>query len=128
MHERPHTRTPLPPRPEGASEAIDTAHRLLAALVDRDLDGASALFAPTACVWWSRRGGLASIEGPGALSRSLVDLLDLAPPTRLALIASSPCSAVTSAYGDERLLWTLELQVAGDEIAAAYLRGARLTT
>lgn len=120
-------RTPLPPRPTSASAAIDSTHRLLAALVDRDLGGAAVLFAPSACVWWSQRGELVNADGPTSIARALVELLDRGPPSRLA-VQGLPRSAVTSAYDGDAIAWTLEIQVEDGAIIGAYVRGAKLTT
>jgi hypothetical protein len=110
-----------------ASAAIDSTHRLLAALVDRDLGGAEGLFTPSACVWWSQRGGgLASVEGAEALARALVSLLDTAPPTRLSIVSTVGSNTITSAYVDEKIAWTLELHLDHDGISGAFLRGAFL--
>jgi hypothetical protein len=119
-------RTPLPARPAVSSVAIDATHRLLAALVDRDLGGAEALFAPSACVWWSQRGGLASVDGAEPLARALVDLLDASPPTKLSVVGNGARSTVTSAYVNDALAWSLELRLDDERIVGAYLRGARL--
>jgi len=118
-------RTPLPPRPASGSAAVDSTHRLLAALVERDIGGAAALFSPSACVWWSQRGGLANVDGAAAAARALVDLLERAPITKLTVHATSR-NAVTSAYQDGDLAWTLELQVVEDAIVGAYVRGTTL--
>jgi hypothetical protein len=106
---------------------VDSTHRLLAALVERDLGGAAALFSPSACVWWSQRGELANVDGPAAAARALVDLLEREPITRITVHASK-CNAVTSAYAGEAICWTLELQVANDTIVGGYLRGTTLAS
>jgi hypothetical protein len=98
---------------------------LLAALVDRDIGGAAALFSPSACVWWSQRGELANVDGPAAAARALADLLERAPITRITVHGASR-NAVTSAYEGEAIAWTLELQVADDAIVGGYLRGTTL--
>jgi hypothetical protein len=99
---------------------------LLAALIDRDLGEAEALFEPTACVWWPSRGGLASVEGPEALTRALMELLETSPPTRLAVIGGAGGSTITSAYVDDEIQWTLEIQLKDAHITGALLRGAQL--
>ena len=105
---------------------MDAAHRLLAALIARDPGPAEALFAPSACLWWSQRGGLASVEGPGTTTRELIGLLEASTPTRLAIVANGAGSAVTSAYADDAIAWSLELRVEGCAIVGGYLRGAKL--
>jgi hypothetical protein len=126
MHATPRIRTPMPPRPVVASAAVDSTHRLLAALIDQDLGGAEGLFEPSACVWWSQRGALASVEGAHALTRALAELIESAPPTRIAIVGSIGGSSVTSAYVDDVIAWTLEMRVRGDRITGVYLRGAHL--
>lgn len=128
MHATTRNRTPLPPRPAVASVAVDSTHRLLAALVDRDLGGAEALFAPTACVWWSQRGALASVEGAEASARALAELIDQEPPTGLSVVGSSPRTTVISAYLDDALAWSLELRLEDERIVGGLLRGTRLLT
>jgi hypothetical protein len=120
--------TPLPARPAASSVEIDSTHRLLAALLERDLGGAAALFAPTACVWWSQRGSLASVEGADASASALAELLERTPPTRLAVIPTAARTTVTSAYVDEVLAWSLELRVEETQIVGALLRGTALHT
>lgn len=126
MHTTPN-RTPLPPRPALASAAVDSTHRLLAALVDRDAGGVEALFAPSACVWWTRRGAIASVEGAPASAKALLDLLDAAPPTRLAVVGNAASSTVTTAYVQDSLAWSLEIRIEREGIVGAYLRGAHLS-
>lgn len=108
---------------EELTSAMAASHRLLEALVARDVHGAGALFVPDACVWASRRGGLPSMQEPGVLARTLVELLDGTPPRRLSVIAHGARTALTSAYGARGLLWTLEVQVDAEHVIAAYLRG-----
>ena len=126
MDATPRSRTPIPPRPVVTSAAMDSTHRLLAALIDRDLIEAEALFEPTACVWFPSRGGLASVEGAEALTRALLELLETSPPTRLAVIGGIGGSTITSAYLDDAIAWTLEIQLHGERITGALLRGAQL--
>jgi len=118
----------MPPRPVVASAAVDSTHQLLAALIDRDLGGAELLVEPSACVWWSQRGALASVEGAHALTRALADLLEAVPPTRIAIVASIGGTTVTSAYVDDVIAWTLEVQVRDQRITGAFLRGTHLAT
>ena len=126
MHATPRIRTPMPPRPVVASAAIDSTHRLLAALIDRDLGGAEGFVEPSACVWWSQRGALASVEGAHAFTRALADLLEAAPPTRIAIVGSMPGTTVTSEYLDDVIAWTLEIQVCDQRVTGAFLRGTHL--
>jgi hypothetical protein len=119
-------RTPLPPRPPAASVAVDSTHQLLEALVEGDLLGVEALLSPSACVWWPRSGGFASVEGAQALARALVELLAHEPPTRLSVVGSSPRTTVTSAYVDDAIAWSLEVRLEDDRIVGGLLRGKQL--
>ncbi len=119
-------RTPLPPRPVKTSAAVDTTYRLLAALVDRDRAGAEAVLDPSACVWWSQSGVLSAVEGAEDAARRLMALLDEQPPTRLAVVGSSPDTVVTSAYFEDDLCWTLEMRVERARVVGVLLRARRL--
>jgi hypothetical protein len=119
-------RTPLPPRGPDGGAAVDAAHGLLAALVERDTGAASGLLADEACAWWTHRGHLSTVEGSDRIARALVALLDGEPPTRLRVQQNTSSSALVSALVGDDLAWTLELCVGDGHIVAAFVRGATL--
>jgi hypothetical protein len=114
------------PPASGPYDAVETTHRFLAALLERDLDALEAQLDANVCSWWTRQGRLASIEGAPAFSRALVALVDRDPPTRLDVRHASRVTAVTSSLVDDELCWSLELNVEDGIIVGAYVRGADL--
>jgi hypothetical protein len=127
MDERKRILTPLPLRPVHATtDAVETTHRFLAALIEGDLSAVEAALDTNICTWWTRRGRLASIEGASAFSRALFTLLQRDPPTELQVRPSSPMTAITRSLVNDELCWSLELNVAGGRIVGAYVRGTDL--
>lgn len=120
--------TVLPARPVigSGSEAVETAQRFLAALVERDVRAVESHLDANVCSWWTRHGRLASIEGATALSHALVTLVDRSPPTRLHIRLASPATCVTSSLVGDELRWSLELNVENGLIVGAFVRGTDL--